>query len=499
MQSSNSNKFETFTEILMYVPTAIILFISFTFAIYILNSDNDPPALPTNSRDYSYDCPYIKQESLSVNDSRLSFKFKVGDFLQFPKQTAMSMLKVDVQTGLFKATYNMSSIWDRQGNISEISFNVLHPIIGDAIITTRCGNYPIAFDQKTISSVNIYPIGFTRLMQGYFASAIVGNGCWENTDISFFITNDIQVRPFVVGKNDFQPVAVNNGNFDPKAYADYFNITYYDSPNDLAVMAVFVTANPHFAYETIIDVIIPVSFYSKSNEGSGHCLVLTKDQNDLRPIVEKIFDGEIIEKDRKVCYKNGAVLTSSTGLRYDIDPDLHNFDENLGYIIRFQEIFNIDREIFADIKQKFTSKKMKNKQITVVEKLKFLIPTLKNLYPKAKIEVIHDTDSISYIASIVSRSRILIGTNIFNLAYSVFLNEGATLVEYQISGEEGSNLLSKWAEVTKTNYLVIPHKYDNKPIDSYSNYFKLVNHLPFPHPNPQLIKEIFDQKFPDLN
>ncbi|EAX90068.1 hypothetical protein TVAG_371290 [Trichomonas vaginalis G3] len=449
----------------------------------------DPPKLPTKLDSYQYDCSNIKLASSSSYSSRISFWANTTNFVQFPREAAMNMVSVTARTGIVESHYNVTTFWDTISQVSNFFFNVLHPFSGEAHVTFNCGQYSMNRISVNIDEPVVYSIGWTRVLRQNLSTLYVANSCYEHKQITMFLTGENHFYPLRSSKNTTLKLIPNN--YGAKAYAQFYKIPFLESEVQKPKV-IFIENDPKLSYEKIYDLLIPLTYFTVTNRDTEQKIVFSKNQTHLQSLVSKIFNGSIHDYNKSICYDYGVVLGNSEGIRYDLNQTLHHEYPYLNQVRHFQELFSIDPIYIDFIRDTYTKNHMKTGRIAVVDDVKSIIPVLQQLYPNSDIDMIHDDMDIENIAETVSKCQILIGSNLFNLAYSVFLNPYASIVELQPLGLSGQQFAENWANLTKTKYYAIKNHENQEPINSLMEYFGKLPHSKLPELNSQSIKEVID-------
>lgn len=475
--------------LLHYSGVTIALFISILFAISQLATDNDPPSLPTTNEIYNIDCPMIKLTNISNWNSRISFSIDVGKFNQFPRESAMSMIQIHAITGTIYTKYNMSQFWDTSSSVSSMFFNVLHPYAGNSYVTLQCGKFLLFSQNINIDVPEIYSIGWTRVLDKPFSTIFIANSCWEHESITLFVSS--KFNPTRIYTSNSSSIILNSNNYRAKSYADFYKIPFLEGNANIEPKVIMIDNNPKLGYEIIYDLIIPLVYNTAAYNVPNQEVILTKNQTNLVKIVQKLFNGKIRMPNDTICYNYGVVLSCSQSVRYNGNQISAQYQR---YAKHFEEIFNFKSNLIDEIRKKYETNQAKKDHIAVVHEISHLVPALKKLYPSTKIDVIYHEQPLELVAKVVSKCKIFIGTNIENLAYSIFLNPNSNIIEYQQNGYSDCTISSGWAKITNCQFYQIRNEASKFTINNLEDYFAQMPNMEMPNVDniDQKLKSVLD-------
>jgi hypothetical protein len=479
----------------LYATASVTIAISIFYSSYFLLTDNDPPSLPLSIKTQPIDCNSIVSHAFSYSGSKITFNVTIGKFIQYPKSAAAGLLRVLARTGRVFADYSVKNFWDAESDLHELSFSVLHPFTGDTAIDLMCSKIPLMSKNLTIDELTVYPVGWSRFHSKEFTVMEAFEVCWQNGTIIFSSAAPVKFNPFIVGPN--VTLVPNISTLPMKMYASNFKSKYIHQNKDVMYGpdVLFLGENPKKGYEKIVNLLIPIvthTYFSKEN--IKHTLVLTRDQIEQMPLIGSVFSGEIIDSNTNLCFNNGIILPSTNSVKQLVNQSLYTEKPHLAGLDHMEYVTRIKPEIMHVLRDKIPSKSQMKHTIVVDSSSDSIIPVLRKLYPEAEINQINDDDDIFIIANIVSKSSIFVGSNIMYLAYSVFLQEGATIVEVIPEGQECIQAGKRWAAVTGLNYVPLGREADNSVCTSktFEDYYLSLKNSTYPSLLVNYIKDVFD-------
>ena len=501
-ESGNKNSFiNLIPKWSIYYLTAIIpLFITAVYSFYLLILDPDPPKLPGKATDEFVDCSFIRTLGLSTDhkSSRIGFHFKVGDFLQFPKSAAMSLIKVEMRTGSVRADYGIKNFWDPASNLSNIFFNVLHPYTGDTLINVKCGNIKLATSQTKVQEIEVYPIGWSRIFTKDFETAQLTDACYVNKSLVLAVVSDAKFEPMISSKGSEIPV--NFTHLSTLIYSTTHNITYNnkDTMNPYAPNVLILDADPKLGYQKIVDVMIPVWAFSYSYNGENkQQLILTHDQFNQYENIEPIFNGDVKGSSENICFSRGTVLSSTGSKSYTVPKEFYDSkDSTFTEYLHYNLISMLDQEILIAMRDRFMLSELgapsppEKTRIVLDSNLASLSQIIKKLYPEAIVDVISDTNLLKITAKTLSKANVFVGSNIKTLAYSIFMQKGTHIVEVVPNGLSCIAAGRFWAQKLDLEYSQLGSAFCT--VSQLEDYFKELPNAAYPSITHDMIKNVFD-------
>ena len=481
--------------VFLYATASITIITSIIYSAYFLLADNDPPSLPLSYKSQPIDCGSIVSRSISYTGSKITFNVSIGNFVQYPRSAALSLMHMQARTGRVVSDYSGKNFWDATSDLHELSFSVLHPFIGNTTIDLVCSKIPLLRKNITIQEITVYPVGWSRFNPKEFTVLEAFDACWYNKSLLFSSSAPTRFEPLVFGQN--MTLKINSSIIPTEALANNFKIEYtsngrkgFHEPD-----AIFLNENPRYGFEKIVNILIPLqthTYYNKANV--KQTLVLTTDQIEQRPLIEAIYNGNIIDSNTNQCYGNVIVLPSTHSPRYLVNQSIYINNSLYPGYEHMEYVTRIKREIYNTIRDKIATKKQRKQTIAVDSASRGLISPLKKLYPHAEINIIDDAADIFITANLVSKSSILVGSNIMLLAYSIFLQEGATIVEVLPEGQECIRACMRWSHCTGAKYVPLGREPTKKHCTSktFEDYFMAIPNFTYPALTIDQIKKVFD-------
>lgn len=143
--------------------TSFVIPIGVIGAIVLLCFYNDPPVFPLPDGSDIVDCSNIKVTQLYPENSRLKVELHVDKFIQYPRQLALSIIKLRADMNGIVFEYPMKNFWDIKSDLENISFCSLQTVGGSVNTSVMCDGRAIRSEILPINSVDIFPVGWSRL------------------------------------------------------------------------------------------------------------------------------------------------------------------------------------------------------------------------------------------------------------------------------------------------------------------------------------------------
>ena len=492
--------FDLLPNWIFYYPTAIVIIvISLVYSFLFLITKNDPPSLPLHPIFQPIDCSFITANQISITGSRISINISSSQFYQYPKSATLELLRLQAKTGKIISEYHHKDFWDVESNLTHFFFNVLHPFIGETTIDLICSRLPVLVRNITIGELTTYPIGWSRFVQRDFSLLNAFDACWINESLYLSFNSQTMFEPIISSSNSTITVNASSmptlqiANTLHLPYIYHHNSQYADIPNVL-----LVDSNPVPSFMKIIDILIPIfthTYYSKNIVNQS--VLLTKNQNHLIPIIEKIFDGKIqLSSETNMCYNNIMLVSSLNGVQHLSNQTMYQQNKLFPLFAHMDFITRIKPEIISDLRDKFIRKKAPKQNYIVIDSdLSNMVGIIRDIYPEATVKVIDDNDDVRLIAKMVSKASVLVCSNIFTMAYSIFLQpEVTTLIEMVPLGKECIKVGEKWATITNTRYLPLGDKSAKGcHQETLYDYFTDPSEIQYPELTRKQIKDVFDK------
>ncbi|EAY11151.1 hypothetical protein TVAG_498450 [Trichomonas vaginalis G3] len=474
---------------ILYTTAIVPIFICICFSSYLLIFDNDPPRMPLPYT--SVDCASINVKSVSTTGSRITINVSYSEFNQIPKSAGISLLTTFLTTGGTRLDNRINNYYDMVANDTDGSYVVLHPMIGNSTLDIYCGKIHIGQNNISVAEINAFPTGFSRFSYREFQNVEIYDACFFNESIIVFSFPSAAFSQINTTSNSYINVSFARTPYSPHINA--MNPTELRNGNPGAPDIYFLDANPTKAHEILLDVVFPIwisTYYTKSTHMPA--LMLTSNQENLVNIIKSVFDGEIFMKNQNVCYGDGVVLPTRSGIKYLVNRTMYQTIPGLAWGEFMDQITRLKPEIISEVKHHFTSKKMVSGRISVHQKCSYVLPELKKAFPKAKIEVISDDDDLRIIANTIAKSQMFVTAFAEESIYSVFMNENATVAEVLPIGFECTQYAKRYAMSMNLNYVALGKRNDYKGCREHNlfEYFEAMDNMTLPELKHDYLKAI---------
>jgi hypothetical protein len=405
----------------------IIPFIAACF----MTVSNDPPGIPGPITQPAVDCHNVRARPIVANGSRVSFSVSVGNFIEFPRESAGRLLRVATRTGGIISEHSFSYFWDLESDGENISFCILHPVTGLAHVTLMCHSKFLTDLKAPITTVDIFPVGYTRIYSGLHITGRFQEFCFSNGTLHYFAQPPTVVLPMVAAHDFALPFAVH---FGPAAAFQRMqpNHTIFPLP------VFFVSAAPVQVWQQVIDVLLPLWGVACQYDRRDLLRVyLTRNQVSLMRNIRRLVPAEALLNDTQGCFADGTFLRAPGAVPVDLNATAGT---NISYSQAFADQFlwtvSLNRQIVEAFRGLFTNRTLKPGRVVVDRVAAALAPQIERMFPVLHVAILPDTDDIAEIADCVAQATLFISTHISTLVYSIFLSSSAALLELQPKGLE---------------------------------------------------------------
>ncbi|KAH0787983.1 hypothetical protein GPJ56_008084 [Histomonas meleagridis] len=424
--------------------TSLSMIIVGVIAVLLLVFDNDPPLLPLHPQFPTVDCNHIELVKLSSEGSRINVSLRVNNFTQFPKTSALKLLRIFNLVGSSLSEYHSEQFWDVISDTENISFCILSQMGGKVRSSVVCQQRVLGEINHTINDVNVFPVGWSRSLKSNNTSiADLRDFCYSNNTIIYFSQPIAIFAPFLAAQNDTIQIQVD------KSSREVFASTHLDFTKQ-HVPTLFITANNKEPWRQIIDVLLPIYHFMRSTNSIPQ-LYLTRNQNHLLQSIGRITQSPILLNDTKGCFDEGHFIRSTGSIPLDLNVSSHNTTESKSFGSQYQWLFSLKPDLIHHFRSLFTSN-TKVSNIIVVDRYKKYANIIEQLYPGYSVVKIPKTENVAEIAELMSSAKVFISSHLSTMVYGLFLSKDATLVEMQPIGRECTNHGKKIAEKVGCGY-----------------------------------------------
>jgi hypothetical protein len=366
-----------------------------------------------------------------VNGSRLIFSVSVGNFIEFPRESAAHLLRVAVRTGGVVSEHPFSYLWDLESDRENISFCILHPVTGVAHVTLMCHSKFLTDLNAPITTVDVFPVGYTRTYSGLHFTGRFQEFCFSNGTFHYFAQPPTVVLPMIVAYDFAVPFAVH---FGPAALFQRTQPSHTIFP----LPVFFVSAAPTLVWQQVVDVLLPLWALACQYDRRDLLRVyLTRNQVSLLRNIQHIVPTEALMNDTQGCFADGTFLSAPGAVPVSLNATgTTNITYGRAFADQFLWTISLNGRIVKAFGDLFTNKTVKPGRVVVDRVAAALAPQIERIFPGLHVIILPDTEDIVEIADCIAQANLFISTHISTLVYAVFLSSSAALLEFQPKGLE---------------------------------------------------------------
>ena len=444
----------SFVNTIKLYRSSIIIFFSLFLSILFLQIFNEPPKLPLNPFYTPIDCNHISVNSINIDNSKIIYNLQIGEFVEFPRSSAIHLLRVINIMGGTIIEYLSKNFWDISSNISSINFTILQSFTGPISTTLFCGPIPIAQHNFTLQNLTVYPIGYSRgLVAGHTVSTFI-DSCFYNKSLILFSQSALLNTPI---RTSFNTNISTIYSFLPM-------LTFYQSNHSKFIErpTYFISIIPKTLWQLISDIIIPLwgcifSFYGKIPFN----LYFLNNQTYLFDNLKPFLNEEPLLIDSNICFREGTFIRAPGSISTIYNSSLVNKSTNEFIFEHLQWILTFRPDVISKIKNLYSNQQIINKRIVIDQYISQYLSLIKNVFPTYTIDIIPDSFDLFKIADIIGSAEILIVSSIQSLFYSIFLNSNSNLIELQPLKVECIELGKIFAKFSNSKYFNLNQIYLN--------------------------------------
>jgi hypothetical protein len=432
----------------LYLTSLSMIVIPFMAYLLFLGAD-EPPPFPLPVYYDPIDCYSIIPVSMEGEYARIKTRFIVGNFIEFEPNTALRLMHVVTQTGDIAMDHKYPQFWDVEIDWPNISFAVLHPIVGKTKGVLMCHGREIAQLEYNVTLIDRFSVGASRTVSDTRVLAIMNNVCYSNNTIRFFA----------------HPLASASALRVAYDYAIPYDIYYIPASSFQRAMpthetadlpTVFVSAAPVYGWQHLTDVVIPLwNLLGGPQTEQTIRIYLTRNQVNLIKNIEKIMPGDVFLNTTDLCLDTAVFLKAPGGVPLDVPANGNTVTSQQAIAEHLASLTESDPWIISKLRGCFTKATVTTGMIVLDQYMARLSPRLQNSFPGVNIEIVPDTDDLATIADCVGSAVVYIAGHVTTLVYSIFLQPGALVVEVQPDGFGCTTFGRDWARLAQVGYLPI--------------------------------------------
>lgn len=400
--------------------TSIVIPISILFSLYMIVYNNNPPSFPLIEENINpIDCYNIKSAKVSLNKSRIMVELRVGDFIEYPKEVAPSLINIVATSGGVTVDYNSSQYWDLESDGENYSFCALHTIGGKIDISLYCYKQLMASTSGEINDIDVFPVGWSWYKEINSGIGIFNDVCLMNNRLYYFSKPETKFKSLRTTKNYEIPISVDSLSIS-EFMSKYQIRTFYKS-------AYVLTSDVKNPIDVFTDVVLP--FSSIYHNAISTELVFLRNQTYLHQYFNSWMNIKIIENNgNKLCFEHLIIPRSEGSLSPTNQHD--NIDVISLQAVHYESLLSISIDKINYVKNSFEQSKQDKHVVFMDEKSNELTRRIINEeYPLSKIILLDETKPLNETTKDVSSSGIFMVSNIRNFLLSIFLDPQSNVIQ----------------------------------------------------------------------
>lgn len=424
---------------------AIIIFPALAFLLLIF--DNEPPEFPLPRYKTLIDCFAVSPIKFEGVDSRLNVSLSIGDFIQYPKETALQMINIITRNGGTLSLYEFKNFWDIEYDGDNVSFCVLHPFLGKVDATLACHTRVLAKINHTIEQFSAIPVGWSKTTFSIDEIAHFDRVCYSNGSIVYFAQPSTIITPMKVAFDRVMNFAYSNQHPDRFA-AGSMKFSKNNNP------FIFISSPEKSLWLQMIDVLIPIYslIFNKKNR-KEYEYVLVDNQTWLVDNIKYLLPKSPIYNETEMCFESVVFPKSIGSIPFQYNSTDINQTFGMALYDHFRWINTLNPKIMKHFRYFFTDKEIFTKKIVVAPDFEVFLENIHDEFPDYEVVLLPNTNSSIEIANILGDAQVFIAGYVSTTIFSIFLPPGATLIEIQPKGMECTQYGKIYATFSNVSYI----------------------------------------------
>jgi len=429
-------------ELKVFSPfkTSILIPFAIFLAVFLCFIDPDPPSIPLDSRENPIDCLNIFNPVVFNEGSRIRAKFTMGEFLYYPKNVVHQLLRIVVEGDGISSVFTPKNFWDIQSDMYNGSFCVLQTIGGDLNAFLYCQNTLLASASVHIGSIDIYPVGWSRIVSSNEYALIIYNFTLENLTVIF----SIQIRSSISCICLYPGFWINVKAEESSSVNVRNRVQSTINIQEPTIIISSVAIEP---FRQMIEVILPYWGSHHQNVGMAHNILLIRNQTCFESFFSHIPKAKIIYPENRMSFSDARVL-KAPGVNGLIANNITSPEDDIEDLIEY--FLKFKAGLTTPLRSMVANNSIVKGQILVDESLLPLLSNFSFPISNSKLVAFPKNSSIENIISIVSSSQIFISNHIKSMIFALWMKEKATLVDF---GEDCLKIGEKISNIARLNLL----------------------------------------------
>jgi hypothetical protein len=419
------------------------MFLVPVLAVLLLIFDPGPPPSPVDSGSEFVDCHAIFPGPIVVDQSSISFRISIGEFIHYPESAAVGMLNIVNRVGNFVFQYRLDSFMNITQHEHNISFVVRQQMAGLTDSMIFCHDQLLLQSQFRINAVDHFPLGFSYAYAFGHMAARLSRFCFINGKIHFFTDVNSSAAPIVSAFNRSIPLLFVSFSAHPCAPG----CEVYSEP------VAFISATPRTLWRQLVDVLVPLWGSIYESKGSAPLRpFLLLNQTYLLKNLNRIISVPPIFAETNGCFADGHFLAAPGSHPFD-QPDPGPRSELQALVDHIHLVSGVNPAIIPRLRDRYTNKVMKNGRIVVDRLASGRVRTIERLFPGMDVVILPETDDLHVVADVIAEAQVFVTCHISTIVFGVFMHPGASMLEIQPDRLECTAFGARWANMGRSKYI----------------------------------------------
>jgi hypothetical protein len=356
---------------------------------------------------------------------------EVDDFIQYPREVATSLVTVSVSVSNLSFSYPFRNFWDLKSDLENISFCVLQAVGGSAMnYSLYCHRHLLATSTFTLSDIEIFPVGWSRLSPNYDLVGKFQDICFDNsTRLVFFSQPKTEFNLIQLSSNRTMDVIIHDWSLE--RYRKDVCGELERRPS------LFVSVSANSTSRILSDVILPLfgAFYHSFNRNDYLIVLIDREtQSHLVPSLIPLLKNEIQWIQPNACYTM-ALFVRSPG---SVPPQSnHTFSDFDGIVDHMEYIYRFGDPVLAKLSSFFgRSVSIIRGKVAVDPIFAGFVEEWQKNCSQCNFMVLNESLAVPEMAEVVASSNLLISGGLYTNLYAPLLSVNATLIEIPQDGAE---------------------------------------------------------------
>jgi hypothetical protein len=421
--------------------TSVVIFAGFLLALRLAFIADDPPRFPLPSSADPTDCFSFTSTKIWAESSRVKVSVEIGDFVEYPREIASTLLTVVVTGGNFTFSYPSWQFWDLISDLSHMSFCILQAAGGRGLnCSLYCHGHLLATNTFDLAEIEVSPVGWSRMVSPADLVARFRDVCIDASGRIVFFTRAEAVFPSLHLTSDFAMPIVINANAT-ESYCQIVNGTYERSTT------LFISDVASTASEALFRIVLPLfGAYFHSFQNTDYEIVLVRPdlQRSLIPSIQPLLRREIRYLKPDVCYSK-ALFPRSPGFLWPYTADRIP-DEADGLARHFKYVLSFRTEV-ADLARTMYGggEEISSGRVVLDESLAGHAPAFQRACDECEFIVLNESLTVPEAARLIASAHVFVGGTLFADLFAMFMHRDATFIEVPTDGNECTTFGKKYA------------------------------------------------------